>query len=143
MAGLAGMMFLTVADVFLRYAFNRPILGSYELVQYMLLITVGVGLAYCALEKGHVTIDTVTAHLPRQARAIVNILVGFLGLVVTVLIAWQTCVYVISLKESQVVSTALLIPVYPFVAFLAFGIAFFCLVLLMQLLELVLNGMRR
>lgn len=143
MVCLAAMMFLTVADVFLRYAFNKPILGSYELIQFMLLITIAVGLAYCGLEKAHVTIDTVTSHLSRRSRAIVNSFVGFLGLVVALLITWQACVYAVVLLQSQVVSTALLLPVYPFVAFLAFGAVLFCLVLLLHLLEFVLDGIRR
>ena len=143
MISLAAMMFLTVADVFLRYSLNKPILGSYELIQYMLLITIAVGLAYCGLEKGHVTIDTFTSRLSPRNRAIANSIVGFLGLVVTSLITWQACVYIIVLRESRVVSTVLLIPVYPFVAILAFGAAFFFLVLLLHFLEFILNGIRR
>ncbi len=61
---LAAMMFLTAADVVLRYSLNKPILGSYELTQYMLAIIISVGLAYCSIEKGHVTIDILTTRCP-------------------------------------------------------------------------------
>jgi TRAP-type C4-dicarboxylate transport system permease small subunit len=143
MVCLAGMMFLTAADVFLRYSLNKPILGVYELVQYMMCITIVVGLTYCGLEKGHIAIDTVTLHLSRRARAIVNSITALLGLIVASLITWQTCIYIIVLRESQQVSTTLLIPMYPFVAIVALGVAFFCVVLVLHFLEFILEGIRK
>ena len=143
MACLAAMMFLTAADVILRYSFNKPILGSYELIQFMMLITVTVGLACCGLGRGHVTLDVLASRFPRRTRAIIDSVVGFLGLIIASLITWQTCIYIIMLQKSQVVSTVLLIPMYPFVAIVAFGIAFFCVVLVVHFLEFVLEGMRK
>ncbi len=143
MVCLAAMMFLTAADVFLRYSLNKPILGSYELIQYMLVITVAVGLAYCGLEKSHVALDVLTSHLDRRTRAIVDSIVGLLGLIVASLITWQTCIYIIVLRKSQLLSTVLLIPVYPFMAIVAFGIAFFCVVLVLHFLEFILEGISK
>ena len=51
MVSLAAMMFLIAADVVLRYFFNKPITGDYELVQFMLVIMISLGLAYCGLRK--------------------------------------------------------------------------------------------
>ena len=45
---LAAMMFLGAADVILRYFFNSPISGAYELVEYMMAIIVPFGLCVCA-----------------------------------------------------------------------------------------------
>ena len=143
MVCLAAMMFLTAADVFLRYSFNKPILGVYELIQDMLAITVVVALPYCELEKGHIAIDTVTLHLSRRARAIVNSIVGLLGLIVVSLITWQTCIYITILRESQLFSTVLLVPVYPILAIVAFGIALFGVVLMLHFLEFVRDGIRK
>ncbi len=143
MVCLAAMMFLTAADVFLRYSFNKPIMGSYELIQYMLVITVVVGLAYCELENGHVILDVITSHFPRRTRAIVNSITGLLGLIVVSLITWQTCIYTIILRKSQVASTVLLVPVYAFVAIVAFGVAFFGVVLVLHFLEFIRDGIRK
>jgi TRAP-type C4-dicarboxylate transport system permease small subunit len=140
MVCLAAMMFLIAADVFLRYLFNKPIQGSYELIQYMLAIAIAVGLAYCGLEKGHVTIEALTSRLSRRTKAIVNSIMGLLGLIIASLITWQTCIYVITLQKSQVVSMVLLIPIYPFVAIVAFGIAIYSVVLILHFLEFVLEG---
>jgi TRAP-type C4-dicarboxylate transport system permease small subunit len=140
---LAAMMFLTAADVIMRYSLNKPIQGTYELTQFMLAITVAVGLSYCAVEKGHVTIDLVTTRMPRRMRAIFDCVTGLLGLIVAGLMAWQTCIHITMLQKSGLVSTVLLIPMYPFVAIVAFGIAFFCVVLIAQFLEFIIEGMKQ
>ena len=143
MVSLAAMMFLTAADVVLRYFFNKPITGDYELVQFMLAITVALGLAYCGLEKGHVTIDVVTSRLPRRARAIIDSFVGLLGILTAAITTWQACFYIITLHDSQVLSTVLLIPVYPFVAVTALGLALYTLVLISHLFEFISQGTQK
>jgi TRAP-type C4-dicarboxylate transport system permease small subunit len=140
---LAAMMFLTAADVILRRAINKPITGSYELIQFMMVITVSLGLSYTALHKGHVTLDIVTSKFPDRARGIVDSVVGLLGLGVAALMTWQACIYITTIQKSQLTSTVLLVPMYPFVAVAAFGLAFFSLVLLLHLLEFILIGFKK
>jgi TRAP-type C4-dicarboxylate transport system permease small subunit len=48
---LALMMLLITVDVVLRYFLNRPIKGSYELVEFMLVLLVYLGLAYTSYPK--------------------------------------------------------------------------------------------
>jgi TRAP-type C4-dicarboxylate transport system permease small subunit len=143
MVCLAVMMLLTTADVFLRYVFDKPITGSYELIQFMMAITVSLGLAYCGLEKGHVTIDVLTSHFPERIQAIIDSIVGFLGLLVAAVMTWQGCIYVLTIGESHLLSSVLLIPVYPFVAIVAFGLALYAIVLVLHLLEFIAKGMHR
>ena len=69
---LTAMMILTGFDVTLRYIFNRPIPGSYEITQYMMPIVVVFGLAYCALEEGHVRVELLTSRFPVRAQAFMN-----------------------------------------------------------------------
>lgn len=140
---LAAMMFLTAADVVLRYSLNKPILGSYELTQYMLAIIISVGLAYCSIEKGHVNIDILTTKLSTRTRAILDSVTGLLGLIVAGLMTWQTIIYIPMLQKSGLVSSVLLIPIYPFVAIVAFGIAFYFVVLVLQFLEFIVEGMKK
>jgi TRAP-type C4-dicarboxylate transport system permease small subunit len=137
MVTLAAMMFLTAIDVILRKAINAPIVGSYEIIQFMMGITVAFGLAYCAVEKGHVTVDIIENRLSKRTRGIVHITTGLLGIVIASLISWQTCAYIVSLYQSHLLSSVLLIPVYPLVALVAFGIIMFTLVLVIHLLEFI------
>jgi len=140
MVALAVMMILTAVDVTLRKTLNMPIIGAYELIQFMMAITVAFGLAYCGVEKGHVTVDLVENRLSKRNRAVLNMVTGFLGLVIAILITWQTCVHITKLYDSKVLSQVLLIPIYPFVGLVAFGIALYALVLLVHFLEFIREG---
>ena len=51
------MMLVTVADVFLRNVFDKPIYGSVELVQSTLVYMVFLGIPGAFARGGHVTVD--------------------------------------------------------------------------------------
>jgi TRAP-type C4-dicarboxylate transport system permease small subunit len=141
MVALAVMMFLTAFDVTLRKLANMPIQGAYELDQFMLAITISLGLAYCAVEKGHVTIDLLTSRLSKRTQGIINSITGLLTLIFVAIMTWQTFIYITMLARSGLTSTVLLIPVFPFVIIVTFGIALFSLVLLVNFLEFLVEGM--
>ena len=132
---LAIIMFLTFVDVVLRYVFNRPIVGSYELISYMMAILVAFGLAYCAVKKGHVTVDLLITHLPLPAKGIFESIIYFLSLVFFSLVTWQSALYVKETFNLKLISAVLRIPAYPFVAIVVLGSAVFCLVLLVDFLN--------
>lgn len=140
---LAGMMFLITVDVTLRKTLDMPILGSYEIVQYLMVITIGFGMAYCGLRREHINVDLVISRLPRLARGIVGCVTGFLSLAVSIIVVWQAYVYIPQLQSGHVLSPVLLIPMYPFVGIAAFGFTLYALVLLIhfgEFLSEVLGG---
>ncbi|HKA70685.1 MAG TPA: TRAP transporter small permease subunit, partial [Xanthobacteraceae bacterium] len=51
------LMMITVADVTLRYLFNSPVRGSYDMVESMLLVFVFNGMAAGFFMRRHVVID--------------------------------------------------------------------------------------
>jgi TRAP-type C4-dicarboxylate transport system permease small subunit len=136
-------MFLTAADVVLRYAFNRPIVGSYDLTEYMMAIMVSFGLAYCAFLKGHVRIDLLVGHLPPRFQAGIDSVTGLLGFLLFCLITWQSFVYMQLLSASGLESTVLLIPRYPFAGLVCLGSAFMTLILLSDFLESLAAAVKR
>ena len=132
---LAVMMLLTASDVILRYVFNQPIIGSYDLTEYMMAIVVSFSLAYCAFSKGHVRVDLIVSHLPRRLQAGIDSVTGLLGFILFSLITWQSFVYMKLLFASGLESTVLLIPRYPFAGLVCLGSAFLTIVLLVNFLE--------
>jgi len=56
-SALCVMMLVTVADVFLRNVFDKPIYGSVELVQGTLVYMVFLGIPETFVRGGHVTVD--------------------------------------------------------------------------------------
>ena len=57
--GLVLMMVVTLCDVFLRYVFNSPIRGSYDLVESMLVIFVFNGMSTAFLQRRSIVIDLI------------------------------------------------------------------------------------
>ena len=132
---VAAMMFLTATDVMLRYVFNRPISGAYELIEYMMAILIPFGLAYCALQGGHVAVDLVVSRFSKKTQSILGSITTLLCLGLFILITWQNVIYIGENFESKLTSAVLLIPVYPFVAAVAIGSAALCLVLVLDFLN--------
>jgi len=137
------MMLLTASDVTLRYVFNRPIGGSFDLTVYMMTIVVAFALAYCAVQKGHVRVDFVVDRLPQRAQAIIDSATGLLGLGLVSLISWQCFINIKAQYIQNVESSVLHIPTFPFVGVVALGIACFTLVLLADFLDFLSQAVKR
>jgi len=140
---LAIMMFLTAADVALRYCFNRPIMGSYELTGFMMALLISFSLAYCGVKKGHVVVDLAISRFPQRTQAIIGSITCLFSLVLLSLITWQCVIYVKLLFYSHYSSTVLLIPFFPFVGAVAFGIGIFCLVVLRDFFDFLSQAVQK
>jgi TRAP-type C4-dicarboxylate transport system permease small subunit len=140
---LAMLMLLTAGDVILRYVFNRPIIGSYDLTEYMMAIVVSFGLAYCAFLKGHVRVDIIVSHFPQRVQAVIDSITGLLSVTLFSVITWQSFIYVELLFDSGLESTVLLIPRFPFAGLVCLGSAFLTIVLLANFLEFLSQAVRK
>jgi TRAP-type C4-dicarboxylate transport system permease small subunit len=130
---LAAMMILTAADVCLRYVFNSPITGSFELVEFMMALIVPFSIVFCASEKSHIHVDILVEHFSPGIRSFLIFISNLLSLVLFSLITWQACIYVVEEYESRLTSAVLYIPVYPFIGALAVAFAILSLLLLAEL----------
>jgi TRAP-type C4-dicarboxylate transport system permease small subunit len=140
---LAAMMVLTGVDVFLRYIFNRPVTGSYEMTEFMMPIVIAFGLAYCAVEKGHVRVELVILRLPERAQVVMHIFANLVFLAVFILITWQTFLRAKGMFDVGQTSIVLYIPVFPFVLAVAIGGAALCLVVLRDLFAYLSQAVRK
>jgi TRAP-type C4-dicarboxylate transport system permease small subunit len=132
---LALMMFITAADVLLRYIFNRPISGTMELTSYMMAVVVGFGLSYCALKKGLITVEIFISRFSPWVQVRFNCITYFLSFCFFSLVTWQSILYIKLMFESHLVSAVLRIPTFPFITALALGSLAFTLVLLSHFLD--------
>ena len=132
-AMLAAMMFLTAADVVMRYIANRPIAGAFELTEYMMAIFVPFSIAYCAEQNGHVSVELILNKFPKNFQKIVEILTSSLTMGFAFLISWQNFLYIRETYADKITSSVLLIPVFPFIAPVAIGIGVYTLVIMLQI----------
>ena len=128
------MMFITVIDVVLRYIFNQPLKGSFEITQYLMVISVAMTFAYCALRDSHVNVDLFLHKFPPHLQTDINGMISITSCFFVCLIAWQTAVQAITIRATGSFSMLLHIPDFIFVWVLFAG---YCLLALMFLLNFI------
>jgi TRAP-type C4-dicarboxylate transport system permease small subunit len=87
-ACLAAMMLLTVGDVVLRAAFNRPVRGTYELVELLLCVTFFVALPAVFLRDEHIVVDSIDRYFPRAVPGLRR-LAALIAVAMLALLTWQ------------------------------------------------------
>lgn len=132
---LAVMMMLTAADVVLRYFFNSPIPGAYELTEFTMVIFVACGLSYCSIMRGHVSVDLLFTRLSEKSQAVIDCFTKFIGIIIVSLMAWRTFQQMTVIHGFGEKSQVLTLPVFPFIGIAGLGIALFGLVLILQFFE--------
>ena len=134
---LAMMMFLTAMDVGLRYIFNRPLTGAFELAEYMMAIFIPFSIVYCADQKSHVSVELILGRFSQKIQNVFDMSTSLITMVFAILIAWQNFLYISETYQSKMTSAVLLIPTYPFVLATALGTGVFALVLFSQWFDLI------
>ena len=87
-AALIFMMLVTVADVTLRYTLNRPIRGSYDLVEAMLVVFVFHGMAAVFLRRRNIVIDLIDKLLTERSLRILVVVADVVATLALILLAW-------------------------------------------------------
>ena len=124
---LAVMMLLTTADVIGRYFFNAPVLGAYEITEYLMLIMVFSFLALAQSSKVHISVDIVFNRLPARLRPVLERFNHLICLLMMILVSWMSIQRIWELRKTGEQSLLLKIPDYPFAIFLVIGCLAFCI----------------
>jgi TRAP-type C4-dicarboxylate transport system permease small subunit len=129
------MMMLTVCDVFSR--FFRPIIGTVELTEYMLVVLAFLGMAWCGVRLRHVRVELL--RLPPRVQNIIDTITYFAGLGICVIMAWQTFLECMRVRQLDLVSSFLKVPKFPFYGLLALGLSMLSLVMVNHLVQSVVK----
>jgi TRAP-type transport system small permease protein len=140
---LCAMMLLTLVDVAGRYFFNRPILGTWELVGLLLVFAGTWGLAYCQIKRQHIRVDIISTKFPRKGQAVVDFISYLVGAVGFGLISWQVLLMAKNYFVHKYVTDTLDQPIYPYMIGLAIGSALITLVLLIDVVKALAEVMRK
>lgn len=128
------MVLLTCADIVLRLL-GRPILGTYEIIGFLGSIVVSFSLAYTSIEKGHVSVELLVERLPERLQFFIDGIGSLISGTLFGLVAWQSFIYALEMKQSGEVSMTLQMPVYPFLLGIAAGCAMLFAVLVLDMLR--------
>lgn len=86
---LTAMMLLVTGDVLGRYLFNRPIHGTTEITEFMMVGLLYLTLAHTQTDKAHIRVEMFITHLSPGTRLILEMIAYLLGFILFVLITWQ------------------------------------------------------
>lgn len=134
-AALSAMALITVADVLLRLFLGRPIRGTLELTEFLMVIVVFFAMGYTAMLKGHIVIQILPSRLPERPRAIFDSLADLISIGFCCLLIWQGMVQAAITRLRDDISGVTNIAVSPFYYVLVFGVALMCIVFLANLLD--------
>ena len=116
---LFGMMVLTFFDVVGRYLLNRPIRGAFEITELGLLVLIFAGLPLVSHADEHVTMDFIDRILPDGMRRAWIRAMHAICAAIMFFLAWQVWVKANRIAGYGDTTDVLLIPVGPFVYFMA------------------------
>jgi len=112
---LTAMILLTCIDVSMRYFFNRPIAGTYDLVSLMGAVIAAFAMPYTMLMKGHVAVDLVVRKLPEGKQLAVETVTHLVGILLFFVIVWQCFILASDMQAAGEVTPTLLLPFHPIV----------------------------
>jgi len=133
------MMLLTVGDVVGRYLVGwlplfKPIPGTLELTEFMMVIIVYSALGYTQVCREHISIDVVVSRFSPWAQSVIDSIIYLFSLVLLSIVTWQSAAYAHRIFEEHDISGVLSLPVYPVLMVVTFGSFIFCLTMLVSLL---------
>jgi TRAP-type C4-dicarboxylate transport system permease small subunit len=124
------LTFIMVAGVISRYFINMPIPGVLEVIEYMMVTLLTLGLAYTAVARRNIIIDILITHLPANMRAGFIAIASAVSLGFFVIVTWASVLYAQSQYAVMAVSSILHIPRWPFASVVALGCFLLTLVLI-------------
>lgn len=140
---LMAMMFLIALDVMGRDLVNLAILGTFEIVEYLMIPTVFLALGYAQCEDAHINVDVAIQFLSQRKRAMLNVVTLLLTLAVFLPMAWVGYREAMQVYAQKQVSTVLLIPRWPFQVLMVIGVVAFCIGIVADLLVAIARSAGR
>jgi TRAP-type C4-dicarboxylate transport system, small permease component len=132
---LAALMAMIAINVVGRI-FNMPIPGVSEWIPFLLATSVGLSIAYCALQNGHIAMGFLVDKLPKVPKLVVEVIIQLIIIVFISMATYTLWQYGFSTKANFTVGMVTRVPIYPFVFIIAFGFSMYVLAAVNGLFQL-------
>lgn len=136
-------MVLVVGNILLRVLFNNPIKVTYDFVGFFTAIAIGLALAYCAFEDGHISINILMQRFPKWLQKGIDVIIGLISVILILVVAYYVAQYAYTISLRGEVGLSSGVPHAPFIYLIALGLGLMGLVVLGKLLSLLSNGGRQ
>ena len=139
---LLGMMSLVVINVISR-RLDFPILGTYDLVGLMLIVTAAFALAYCAVGKGHIFVGFILDRFSPRVQSIFDVVTGILAVAFFGIVTWQSAIYARMIWQTGQVTPTIHMTFYPVLYMMAAGFLLLFFVLVIDLINSLMKVVRK
>jgi TRAP-type C4-dicarboxylate transport system permease small subunit len=136
------MVVLIAVGVLLRFAFAQPILGLNEIVQLNSVAVVMLALPWATAEGAHVRVDVLDKAIGRAGRFLGDLVSRALSAFVLAVLVWRSALKALDALKYGDATNMLGLPIWPFYAILALGMALCVVVLAAQIAALLAGGPR-
>lgn len=131
---LSVLMLLTAGDVVMRYVFNNPIAGAYEITGILLLAVICISFAYVQGMRGHIALDFLPNRLRPRPRLVLDIFALAVGLLLFAAMTYRGWLSAWDSWTLREFSAGLVeFPVYPARFLLAIAAGVMCLRLILDI----------
>jgi len=121
-------------DIILR-EFNRPLVGTFDIVKLACAVTMACALPYTTAVKGHVAVEYVFHKLSFRGRVVVDTLVRLVSMALFGVLSFQSVLYGNALRRTGQVTATLQLPIFWVPYVIAFSCAIVILVVMLNLLH--------
>jgi TRAP-type C4-dicarboxylate transport system permease small subunit len=129
------LMSLATVNVVLRFFFNAPYRGAYELVGFMGAIVIAFALGYTQKRKDHIVVDILTEKFPKRVNRVLDGINYFITTIFFAIVSWQVFIWGMKISKSGEVSETLKIMFHPFIYSVSLGFVVFSLTLVIDFLK--------
>lgn len=132
---LTVIMFLGAADVIGRYFFNRPITGTQEICLALMGVALFLSWAGTQATRGHLGLDILYNAYPPRVRAVLDVFMLCVNLVLMVFIGWAGALVAANDIRSGLEIDVIGVPIGPLKLLIPIGAAVFvleCIVLMVH-----------
>jgi TRAP-type C4-dicarboxylate transport system permease small subunit len=135
---LAVITALTFTAVMMRYVFNLPFPGSFDVSRLLLGVAIFWGIAAAAWRGEHIQVDILWQFMPVRVQRALDLFADIVFCVFVGGIAWMLYWQVWRVQASRQTTFELSIPIWPFHLVAWLGMAFCVLVLLSRILRAII-----
>jgi TRAP-type C4-dicarboxylate transport system permease small subunit len=136
---LAIITTLTFVAVLMRYVFNLPFPGSFDVSRLLLGVAIFWGIAAAAWRGEHIQVDILWQFLPVRAQRALDLFADIVFCIFIAGITWMLYWQVWRVQASRQTTFEMSIQIWPFYGIAWLGIAFCFLVLLARILRAIIN----
>ncbi|MFV0383496.1 TRAP transporter small permease [Paracoccus sp. (in: a-proteobacteria)] len=140
--GLLLVLALIFVSVIMRYIFAAPIVGVNEIVQLASVGIVMLALPWCTAEGAHVRVDVLDGKIGSLGRFLGDIQARAIAALVLIVLVRRAILKALDAHEFGDATNMLQVPIWPFYAMIAAGMALCVLVLIAQLLQIMKESAR-